>query len=875
MVSVRPLLPLVAVATFAACVEPVLTRTNDPPLAVIRSPQDGEVYDAGQPVDLIGSVTDDGAVHTLDVSWLDNGVPVAGEPARVDDEGNTAITVADLEEGSHAVSLRVVDADNLSFEASVTIEVRQPVVSPTLRIVHPTSGERGEVGSPFGFEVEVSDPQSNPQDLDAEVTSDLDGFLCSFEIDEDGAGLCAASPTTAGEHRLTFSVLDPEENERIRSTVWTVDALPDEPTIKVVSPLPGAQLRGGGTATFQVEVSDRQDPPGNLVVDIVSDIDGDVCEPPIDSNGDGSCPGSLTTIGSQRLTFTVTDTDGFTSSAIAIVQVLDGDDIDDDGDGYTENEGDCNDGPTGGAINPGADELPNGQDDNCNDVADEGTTRYDDDGDGYCESQTNNCTDGSLPGDCDDSPAGFDINPAGTEVCGNGINEDCDQQVDEPGAVGCDDWFPDVDGDGYGAETGSVCACSRPTNGTWVQNDADCDDSAATGGTRYPNATELPNRLDDDCDETVDEETKWYDDDGDGYCEGPEACSDEAIPGDCNDGANGAAINPLATEVCGNGVDENCNNQADELGAQGCSSWYPDIDGDTFGDPDAGVCACSRPTNGAWVQNDGDCDDSAATGGTRFPNATELPNRLDDDCDETVDEGTKWYDDDGDGFCEGPEACSDEATPGDCHDGAGGAAINPDAKETCGNTVDEDCSNAIDDGLGADEIIGGTTYFRDGDSDGFGDATDGRLYCKPTGEYATTLGTDCFDDNEYVYPGSRKPGHATWFDGHRGDNSFDYNCSNAIETRYPDDEFSCGCAWSIGGSTPLQLIPFEAGWRGSTPDCGETGQWVQACDPVVVEFDTDEDASEIFALFACFAALAGADFGSQITQSQYRVQECR
>ncbi len=45
-------------------------------------------------------------------------------------------------------------------------------------------------------------------------------------------------------------------------------------------------------------------------------------------------------------------------------------DVDDDGDGYTENEGDCNDGSR--RINPRAPEACNGNDDNCNGVVDEG-----------------------------------------------------------------------------------------------------------------------------------------------------------------------------------------------------------------------------------------------------------------------------------------------------------------------------------------------------------------------------------------------------------------------------------------------------------------------------------------------------------------------
>ena len=74
--------------------------------------------------------------------------------------------------------------------------------------------------------------------------------------------------------------------------------------------------------------------------------------------------------------------------------------FDDDGDGFSEEEGDCND--DNSAVYPGAVEAANGVDDDCDGVIDEGSDAFDDDGDGYTE----------LGGDCDDddplvSPVGW------------------------------------------------------------------------------------------------------------------------------------------------------------------------------------------------------------------------------------------------------------------------------------------------------------------------------------------------------------------------------------------------------------------------------------------------------------------------------------
>lgn len=75
--------------------------------------------------------------------------------------------------------------------------------------------------------------------------------------------------------------------------------------------------------------------------------------------------------------------------------------------------GDCDD--EDGAVNPGAEELCNGADDDCDDTTDEG---FDADGDGH---NTETCEDGD---DCDDAdPA---IYTGAEDACLDGIDSDCD-----------------------------------------------------------------------------------------------------------------------------------------------------------------------------------------------------------------------------------------------------------------------------------------------------------------------------------------------------------------------------------------------------------------------------------------------------------------
>ena len=80
--------------------------------------------------------------------------------------------------------------------------------------------------------------------------------------------------------------------------------------------------------------------------------------------------------------------------------------------------------------------------------------------------------------------------------------------------------------------------------------------------------------------------------DGDGYTEAE----------DCDD--NDDAIYPEAVEIC-DGIDNNCDELIDE---DVLSTYFQDEDGDGFGNPDQTTDACEAPQG--FVEYGTDCDDS-------------------------------------------------------------------------------------------------------------------------------------------------------------------------------------------------------------------------------------------------------------------------
>ena len=186
--------------------------------------------------------------------------------------------------------------------------------------------------------------------------------------------------------------------------------------------------------------------------------------------------------GVDTLRVTVTDAGEELSSASISVLVSAGyPESDDDGDGFgleDTADPDCDDED----INsyPYAAEIPDGNDNDCDGVVDEGTSLYDDDGDTVTEEE----------GDCDDS--NDDVYPGAPESPDHADN-DCDGTVDETTS------FYDDDGDGF------------------TEVDNDCDDADTSV---YPGAVEYCDGVDNDCNGLMDSQDGCIEIDSEPYIVG-------------------------------------------------------------------------------------------------------------------------------------------------------------------------------------------------------------------------------------------------------------------------------------------------------------------------------------------------------------------
>ena len=405
--------------------------------------------------------------------------------------------------------------------------------------------------------------------------------------------------------------------------------------------------------------------------------------------------------------------------------------------------------------------------------------------------------------DCNDRSAS--VNPAGQEVCDRGSSdEDCDGLIDDADpsvdTSTMSTFYADTDGDGYGDPSNTTQQCDASSG--WLGMARDCDDTDAAIG---PQADEVCDAadVDEDCDGVSDDDdsdvepstmsTFYIDVDGDGHgdvwpftsaCDVPSGYT--ASSDDCDD--TRADVSPSSTEVCdASDVDEDCDGLSDDddtsVDSSTWSIWYADTDADSYGDPYTTVQACDEPSG--HVADNTDCDDTRAD-------------------------------------------------------------VSPAAQEKCDSADDdEDCDGLGDDDDSSVATWTQTTWYIDGDGDGFGDAASSIDACnQPSGH--VTDDTDCDDTRATVAPGLTEVCDALDLDedcdGDADDNDSDVD-TTTLFTWYPDaDDDSYGNP----DGAPLVRCDMPAGFVIDSTDCDDTRADVspdglEVCDSV----NADEDCNGV------------------------------
>ena len=282
-------------------------------------------------------------------------------------------------------------------DGNITSSNRAPVVS----FIAPTDGAPIPLGEPLEVCALVDDPDPAQvlADLQVVLTSDREGVLWSSDsgpgaldvpCGSEGNVSITVDPLAEGAHILQLLAFDPLGASDVATINVSVTGPDNEaPSCEILAPEGGVEVPDDESLTVSAQVADDADDPDTLALTWSSSLDGPLETGTADAAGLASESFEDLTPGDHYIVLTVVDSRqvaGACGVAVTVLECTDG-----DGDGFENCEGDCDDDEE--TVYPGASEVADGLDNDCNGEIDDGTVLSDDDGDGFAEYQ----------GDCDDT----------------------------------------------------------------------------------------------------------------------------------------------------------------------------------------------------------------------------------------------------------------------------------------------------------------------------------------------------------------------------------------------------------------------------------------------------------------------------------------
>jgi hypothetical protein len=355
--------PVLLLLFLVACQDNKVSVYNTPPAVSMLSPVDGTAVDPGTLVEFYGGANDAQDPATdLTISWSSSldGVLGADPP---DGEGNVYLATNLLSSGDHVVTLTALDTDAESASTSISLTVAPGFDgegAPTVVVLGPTEGQVFTASEVINLVAAVTDGEDAYESLSVELVDVRDGSLWTGSPTATGS-LSVPLTLTPGPHALSVNAVDSDGNTGTARVAFEV--LEDgRPTVAITAPADGAGFDLPDLVSFRGVVGDDETPVDVLGIAWSSDVVGVFATSAADSSGAVSTSYALPT-GIHTITLSATDATGLTGSDAVVVTVTDPLDRDDDGDGYTENAGDCDDGDP--RTNPDASDLCDAADNDC------------------------------------------------------------------------------------------------------------------------------------------------------------------------------------------------------------------------------------------------------------------------------------------------------------------------------------------------------------------------------------------------------------------------------------------------------------------------------------------------------------------------------